>query len=324
MAKRISASAVTFGLIFSALAVVQVKVQPSMLLAERFVPGLGWLEIAFLAVYGAVLCRVMLDPAQARRWRGRIWLLFSIVFFGQLILGLSGLDIFLMTGELHLPVPALILAGPVYRGEGFFMPVLFLSTVFLVGPAWCSHLCYIGAWDHLAAGRNRGQEDLPKWAPYLRAAILVMTLVLALGLRMAGTSWSIGFALAAGFGLAGVGLMMFESRRRKQMVHCAVFCPMGLVSDLVGKLNPFRIRISSGCTKCGVCSSACRYGALRKEDIEKRKPGLSCSLCGDCISSCRHKQLSYTFPGLSDRAARVLFLILTVSTHSVFLGLARI
>ena len=34
------------------------------------------------------------------------------------------------------PIPAMILAGPLYRGEGFFMPLLFLSTIFFVGPAW--------------------------------------------------------------------------------------------------------------------------------------------------------------------------------------------
>ena len=54
-------------------------------------------------------------------------------------------------GEMHLPVPALILAGPLYRGEGFFMLFLFLSTVLIVGPAWCSWLCYVGAWDNVSS-----------------------------------------------------------------------------------------------------------------------------------------------------------------------------
>ena len=45
-----------------------------------------------------------------------------------------------MTGKLHLPVPALIVAGPVYRGSVGFMLILFLCTILLVGPAWCSHL----------------------------------------------------------------------------------------------------------------------------------------------------------------------------------------
>jgi hypothetical protein len=41
------------------------------------------------------------------------WTFFSVVFFAQLVLGLAGMPSMLMTGELHAPVPALILAGPV-------------------------------------------------------------------------------------------------------------------------------------------------------------------------------------------------------------------
>ena len=77
--------------------------------------------------------------------------IFSIIFFSQLILGVVGLEKLLMTGKLHLPVPALIAAGPLFRGTGFFMAILFTFSVLLVGPAWCSWLCYIGAWDNYAA-----------------------------------------------------------------------------------------------------------------------------------------------------------------------------
>ena len=47
-----------------------------------------------------------------------MWLIFSIIFFTQLILGVAGVDKLLMTGKLHLPVPALIAAGPLYRAGG--------------------------------------------------------------------------------------------------------------------------------------------------------------------------------------------------------------
>lgn len=50
----------------------------------------------------------------------------------------------------------MILAGPIYRGHISVMTILFLSTVVLSGPAWCSHLCYFGAIDNLAAsGKTR-------------------------------------------------------------------------------------------------------------------------------------------------------------------------
>jgi len=40
--------------------------------------------------------------------------------------------------------------------------------------------------------------------------------------------------LAAGFGLAGVGLMVLASRRLGVMTHCAGWCPMGLVAGILG------------------------------------------------------------------------------------------
>jgi len=53
-----------------------------------------------------------------------------------------------MTGKLHLPTPSMILAGPAYRREIGFMTWLFLSTIILNGPAWCSHLCYMVSLDY--------------------------------------------------------------------------------------------------------------------------------------------------------------------------------
>jgi polyferredoxin len=83
-----------------------------------------------------------------------------------------------MTGELHLPIPALILAGPVYRGEGLFMPVLYTVTILLVGPAWCSWLCYIGAWDDFAARRRKGgSRPVPGWATHVLRGVIFLGVV---------------------------------------------------------------------------------------------------------------------------------------------------
>lgn len=108
------------------------------------------------------------------------------------------------------------------------------------------------------------------------------------------------------------------------MVHCTVYCPIGLVNNLIGKALPWRVRIGSGCTHCGACSSACRYNALTVTDLEKGRPGLSCSLCGDCLPRCPHGHLGYRFPGLPRERARQVFVTLVASLHAVFLAVARI
>jgi ferredoxin-type protein NapH len=54
--------------------------------------------------------------------------------------------------QIKVARPMMILGGPIYRGQLSVMTILFLSTVILTGPAWCSQLCYFGAFDNLAPG----------------------------------------------------------------------------------------------------------------------------------------------------------------------------
>lgn len=306
------------------LTFIQIKVPMSMLLLERYIHGGAWIEIIALTIYAGWIFRHMRDPIQSPRWRLRIWLAFSIVFFGQLILGLFGMELMLMTGKLHLPVPAMIVAGPLFRGERFFMPILFLSTVLLVGPAWCSHLCYVGAWDGLAASRIFRPKRMPRWRRWWQVIILLLIIAGALLLRLLGVSTFIAVWFGAGIGIVGVGIILLLSQRKGVMVHCTAFCPIGLLATWLGKMNPFRIRINDSCTECGHCTMACRYDALDMQDIRKRRPGSSCTLCGDCLGLCRDGALEYHFLRMNPARARSLFLGIVIILHTVFLGVARI
>ncbi len=318
---RVAAFLLTFGL----LSVVQLVVERPMLIAERFVAGAGWVESVVLAGYASWLIGMLYDPRNTAAWRRRLWTFFSVVFFAQLLLGLAGIERFLMSGKLHLPIPAMILAGPLYRGSGLFMPILFTATVLLVGPAWCSYLCYIGSWDLNAAAARKRPVQLPGWRNWARVGIVVAIVATALGLRLTGVPSLAATLAGLSAGLLGVAIMLLASRRTGTMVHCAMYCPIGLVADLLGKISPFRLRINDDtCTDCGACAIKCRYGALRPENIAARRPDLSCTLCGDCVSACRGRSIEYRFAGLSPRAARTLFLVMVVSLHAAFLGVARI
>jgi ferredoxin len=319
-APRAAAFVTTCGL----LLLTAVMSPTDVLLAERFFPGWGGLEIFGLGLYASWITGLMLDPSRSARIRGRIWGLFSLVFFAQAGLGLMGVPHLLMTGDPHLPVPALIAAGPVFRGGGYFMLILFTTSVLLAGPAWCSHLCYIGAWDHWASNSRRATPQLAPRAKHLRAVFLVLVLAAAFLMRALGVSTFAAVWSAAIFGLVGVAIMVVVSRRRGTMVHCTTYCPIGVVSNVLGKVNPWRVKIGEGCTLCGKCSRACRYSALAREDLERGRVGLSCTLCGDCVNACPEGRMHYAFPGLSPAAARAAFIALAVALHAVFLGVARI
>ncbi|MCU0592799.1 MAG: 4Fe-4S binding protein [Desulfobacterales bacterium] len=303
--------------------VVRETVGFPILMLDRFYPGWGWLEILALGVYAAWAAGRMTDPARWSPVRSRIWGLFSLVFFCQLALGIAGVREFLMSGALHLPVPAVIVGGPIYRGGGYFMPILFAATLLIVGPAWCSHLCYIGAWDDALSRSRKRPGALPAWARHGRWFSLAVVVAAALLMRLLGVSTGIAAALGGVFGAAGVVVMLTASGRLGVMAHCTAYCPLGAVSNFLGRVSPWRMRIDSGCSRCSACSQACRYEALKPTDIERGRTGFNCTLCGDCLASCRQASIAYRFPGLSAETARRLFLVLVVSLHAVFLGVAR-
>ena len=296
----------------------------TLLLADRFLPGSGAVEGWCVAVYAAWLCGLLLDRRKQRKARSYAWAFFSFVFFGQLALGLAGFESFLMTGALHLPVPALIVAGPVFRGSGFFMLILFSVSVLLVGAAWCSHLCYIGAWDDRLSRLHGGRTGrLPAWAPVVRILIAVVVFATAFALRLAGVHMLVAVYLAGAFGLAGVAVMVLVSRKQKMMVHCTAFCPLGVLSNLLGKLSPWRIRFSKKCTQCGACAAVCRYNAITPEALVKGKPAFSCSVCRDCTAVCKHGAAELHCFGVSSPRVTQIFVVLVTSLHALFLAVAR-
>lgn len=314
-----------FVVVCGVLAALQMKL-PGLkpVILERFIRGGGWFEIVVIGLYASFLLEQMLAPRGSRKWRLRLWLFFSIVFFSQLLLGLLGIERMLMRGQLHIPVPAVILAGPLYRGEGFFMPILFLTTLLLVGPAWCSYLCYFGAWDGVAAKSRKRPTAAPSVLWTVRWIILAAVILVALIARYAGLSAGWAATLAILFGVAGFAVMYAESRRRGIMVHCISYCPIGLIAVILGRLHPFRIRILESCTDCNACSLVCRYDALSENDIRQRQAGINCTLCGDCISGCPHQSIAYHVYRRHSPRTRTVFIVMIVSLHAIFLALARV
>lgn len=294
-----------------------------MILAERFLKGAGWIEIFLISCYGAFVTYKMQDPMNVPRWRKITWTLFSVIFFMQLIIGLSGFEKFLMTGKLHLPIPMMILSGPIYRGQLSVMTILFLSTVVLTGPAWCSQLCYFGAFDNLMSGGKTSKEIL-RYKGAIKSTILVLVISMALILRWLNVSMLISTLIAVAFGITGILIMILFSLKRKKMVHCIMYCPIGTIVNIFKHVNPFRMYIDQSCTLCMNCTKFCKYDALNIQDIKNAKPSLTCTLCGDCLAGCHHSSIKYKFLKMNPEHARNLYLILTISLHAVCIGMARI
>ncbi len=314
-----------FLITIAVISFAEVKAPSDLLLFTRYFPGWEDLQILIMAFYAVWAGGGLLDRRSAIKRRTLIWTIFSAVFFAQLTLGIAGMDRMLMTGKLHIPLPALIAAGPVYRGGGFFMPILYGSTLLLAGGAWCSHLCYIGAWDHLASRSGKiSPHALPSWIRWIRPALLMAVITAAYLLRKTGSGPGTAALAAMAFALAGVWVMLFISRRRGMMVHCTSFCPIGIISNIAGKLSPWRIKIDHACHRCGACTEVCKYGALEAADFKRGAAGLTCTLCGDCTAVCPGEHIKYTFPGLKGTRPRIVFIVIITVLHTLFLAVARI
>jgi polyferredoxin len=329
--KKIRLSIAVSVFVIFILGMMKLILETSMFMLDRFMYGGGWLQIAILALYGAILAYKMQVPGHSAKWRLRSWMFFSLVFFAQFGLGLLADDRFLMSGKLHLPAPFMIVAGPAYRLQMTIMPVLLLSSIILSGPAWCSHFCYFGAWDGLMARREVKDARLKKsdreplrnkWA--WKWSFLILVILGAIIFRLTGLSgWeTLGPALA--FAIVGVCIMILFSRKNRKMVHCVAFCPIGTIVNFGKYISPFRMTIESSCTSCMKCIPSCSYDALNVGDIKRGKPGFTCTLCGDCVSSCEIDSIRYRFFKLSPAASRNLYLFITISIHIFCLGLARI
>jgi polyferredoxin len=323
MRGKYSLPLLTAALVILILLPVQLVTEPPLLLFERLFTAGGFVQILVIAAFAFILEYNMLIPGRSAWWRQFSWSLFSVIFFLQLILGIVVDKIFLMTGDLHLPVPALIISGPIYRGSFSVMTLIFLSAVFLSGPAWCSQYCYFGAIDSAFAGGNSSSVPV-KRRTALRNTFLFLAIVVALALRFAGAGNSIALAAGIVTGIVGLLIIVFISRSRKKMMHCTVWCPVGTLVSYLKVINPFRLRIKDNCTQCMQCSSVCRYDALSRHNILNLKPGITCTLCGDCISACRNSSIYYHFPGLQPVDARKSYITVTVIIYSMVLALGRI
>lgn len=305
------------------LSVVQKKVENPLLLAERFLQDFGWIEILFIGMYSAVIAWKMVDPKNVPRWRIITWNIFSLVFFSQLLLGLILNEKFLMTGKLHLPIPAMILSGPMYRGQISIMTILFLGTIVLTGPAWCSQLCYFGAIDGNFARMKPHSGKIPHKMRFKHSFVLLVIAV-TLILRLFSVNTLISTMVGILFGVGGLAVIILWSRRKGKMMHCILYCPIGTVVNYLKYVNPFRMYIDQSCSFCGSCSQVCRYDALTLNDLARKKPGITCTYCGDCLSACQISSLHYKVFGLNSELSRKIYLFLTISIHAIFLALARI
>ncbi len=327
-------SLITFCLVFLAFIIIHTKAG-HILIFNRLYWQMGMLQGFLLSLWGAyVVHKLTTLKKDAPLFRLKIWRLFSTVFFLQLCLAIAGYTLFMLNETFHLPIPALIIASPIFRTEGYFMLILFTVSIAFIGSAWCSYLCYFGVWDAYYTKKIRPMVEIRKYQyfkliKYSSLISLMVTISISYLLRIMGVSVNIALALALFIGLLIIPAHFLISRRYGFTSYCYVFCPLGAISTRIRSLFSifsWKLRFADSCTHCGKCIKTCSYLAIDKEALKQKQAHSSCTLCLDCIHACSHNACflelkPFTF---STKKAVDIFSVLISVFHSVFLGVAMV
>ena len=168
--------------------------------------------------------------------------------------------------------------------------------------------------------RERAYRKLDKKIYY----VIFLVIAIAILMRWLKVDILVSTLIAVAFGLGGISIMILFSLKRKKMVHCVMYCPIGTIVNILKNINPFRLYIDQSCTLCMNCTKFCKYDSLNPTDIKNAKPSLTCTLCGDCLAGCHHNSIKYRFLNTRPEQARYLYLIMTITLHATCLALARI
>ena len=99
------------------------------------------------------------------------------------------------------------------------------------------------------------------------------------------------FRTSAIVGLLFLGILAAERYQRR--FWCRNLCPLGGLLALMGRFGLFRRRITeAGCTRCGLCESNCRMGAIGG-DVAVTDHG-ECIECMDCQAVCPEEVIHFS------------------------------
>lgn len=183
-----------------------------LLATHRLRGGVGRLLLTIvLGVYAAVLAERMVNARRHAKVRRFYWRLYSLLFIGQLVMGLVISSAWLAGAAPRLPHPFFMFLQNMGQGGAPHLVFLWAISIILTGPAFCAHLCWMGSWDQFAAGTKKRPSLAPSWRIRLGWAVIVMGTGLALiSFAPAKAAATFGFVWTLG----ALFIMVIVSRRR--------------------------------------------------------------------------------------------------------------
>jgi ferredoxin-type protein NapH len=196
--------------------------------------------------------------------------------------------------------PAVIIGGWFYPVLGYFIPFCMLagiSIAFRQGRKWCDWYCPRGSFFDTAVKSVSPNKEIPAFFKSLPARIgmltILMTIMTVQIIRVWPDPYKIGMVfvviLTVTTSIAIILAIIYHPR-----VWCC-FCPIGSISNWVGKgKKPLKID-STLCIECKLCHKVCPIQVsaykFKASGVEKVMDG-DCLKCGLCTAACPKKALN--------------------------------
>jgi len=196
--------------------------------------------------------------------------------------------------------PVVIIGGWFYPVVGYFIPICMvagISIAFYGGRKWCDWYCPRGSFFDTAVKAISPNKEIPAFFKSLPTRIIMliilMTVMTVQIIRVWPDPYKIGMVfvvlLTVTTSIAVILAIIYHPR-----VWCC-FCPIGSISNWVGKgKKPLKID-SPLCIECQRCHKVCPIQVsaykFKGQGIEKVMDG-DCLKCGLCTAACPKKALS--------------------------------
>jgi len=195
--------------------------------------------------------------------------------------------------------PIVIVGGWFYPLLGYFIPICMIagiSIAFSRGRKWCDWYCPRGSFFDTAIMRISPNKQIPAAFKSLSMRIAMLTILMSVVTVQIIRFWPDPYKIGKAFvvvltvttGIALVLAIIYHPR-----IWCC-FCPIGSISNWVGKgKRPVKID-SSLCNECKLCGKVCPIQVspykYKDKGMEKVMDG-DCLKCGLCTSACPKKAL---------------------------------
>lgn len=191
-------------------------------------------------------------------------------------------------------------AGWLYPLLGYFIPFCMLLGIGLAafrGRTWCDWLCPRGSFVDAWLGKISRQRQIPQIfrSTPMRVGIMafLMSMLTYQIIRLWPDPWAIGgfFVLLLSITTV-VGIILGVIFQQRTWCY---LCPIGTMSNWVGRNRSPLTLASEKCTECNVCARQCpmQLSPVTLKDETAMASCGDCLKCSLCVESCPQRALAF-------------------------------